>query len=474
MAYTKISLLIALLTSVISSTSFAAGNRTDYDLDDDGLIEINNWADLNEIRNNVAGKLYGTNLGCPVSGCIGYELTTDLDFDTNGDGKLDAGDTYWNDGLGWAPLITSNADFEGNGHLIRNLMINTTHGLGGLFANVDDLNIRNLGLTGKLMSIKAQIYSGGFVGLMVRGSIIGCFSTGRVASYNTSAGGLVGASHGTKFKAVFSSALVESSDFGGGLVGSAEVDTDGTVSLIDSSYAVGKTLGAKPYGGLAGFSNTITSSYWATDVNGAGSSISNYGAGSVGATLDELKCSTSDVACNLYKCPDDVICSKPFVNPLYVGWDKVKDAKGNSYWDFGTAEQLPGLVLNGTLYRDSDGNGVLDSDEQGSSSSISSVSSAAFSSASSSASVSPSSASSIASSNASSVSSTTSSIAKSQSSSSSVSSVSVIATASSVPGAASPVADNKSSGGGSADIWLLLMLGSFGVVWRRKASAETK
>ena len=40
-------------------------------------------------------------MGCPHSVCVGYELVANLDFDTNGNGRADAGDAYWNDGAGW-------------------------------------------------------------------------------------------------------------------------------------------------------------------------------------------------------------------------------------------------------------------------------------------------------------------------------------------------------------------------------------
>jgi hypothetical protein len=46
---------------------------------------------------------------------------------------------------------------------------------------------------------------------------------------------------------------------------------------------------------------------------------------------------------------------------LYTGWSSVTDAKGNAYWDFGDSYQLPGLLLNGTVFRDSDGDGQMDS-----------------------------------------------------------------------------------------------------------------
>lgn len=58
--------------------------------------------------------------------CRGYELTADLEFDTNGDGRTDvAGDTFWNNGQGWNPIgdaentLNYLAEFIGNGHVMR-------------------------------------------------------------------------------------------------------------------------------------------------------------------------------------------------------------------------------------------------------------------------------------------------------------------------------------------------------------------
>ena len=122
------------------------------DDDGDGLIDIDSPAELHNIRYNLAGTSYiggalslTNSLGCPDTGCFGYELTGDLDFDFDGDGStwsvddagnysLDAGDSrapYFvvdADGAGgWQPIGDENnpfaAVFDGNGHRIRNLGI---------------------------------------------------------------------------------------------------------------------------------------------------------------------------------------------------------------------------------------------------------------------------------------------------------------------------------------------------------------
>ena len=162
----------------------------DYDLDDDGLIEIRTLEQLNAIRYDKTGTGviagvspngewsnaadarerakhraafpnaieeyydYGTGgyistpLGCGRQGsgnpnildgwCLGYELANDLDFDTNGDGEITAadGDLSWNDGAGWDPIVRFNPNnnetekytgsFVGNGYTISNMMINAT------------------------------------------------------------------------------------------------------------------------------------------------------------------------------------------------------------------------------------------------------------------------------------------------------------------------------------------------------------
>ena len=158
----------------------------DYDLDDDGLIEIRNLAQLNAIRESESGKgiiipvgssgtpqqrerdrkfklafpnpiqaVYTSGLsydvppmGCGYGApdvafdglCYGYELAADLDFDTNGDGEITAADDNfdhngdgeitaedaisWNNGTGWVPVPQLTSSFQGNGYTISNMMIN--------------------------------------------------------------------------------------------------------------------------------------------------------------------------------------------------------------------------------------------------------------------------------------------------------------------------------------------------------------
>ena len=132
------------------------------DCDGDGLIEINSLTKLHNMRFDLAGSSYktsdsdaGATTGCPNSGCFGYELTTNLDFDTNGNGytwsgnssngyTLDVGDNndvYFpidsanDNSAGWMPIGDDanpfTGTFNGNGYTISNLAIRrakTPHG----------------------------------------------------------------------------------------------------------------------------------------------------------------------------------------------------------------------------------------------------------------------------------------------------------------------------------------------------------
>ena len=155
--------------------------RGDYDLDDDGLIDIRTLAQLNAVRWDMDGdgaassgnvgsyakafRGHVTGMGCKSTGCEGYELENDLDFDTDGDGSTwtlsgstftaDSGDAYYNGGSGWNPIGTGTTDalrfnttFDGNGHVIENLLVTSdSASFLGLFGGMhSSAVVRSLGL----------------------------------------------------------------------------------------------------------------------------------------------------------------------------------------------------------------------------------------------------------------------------------------------------------------------------------------
>ena len=291
----------------------------DYDTDDDGLIEIATLAQLDAVRHDLNGDgtadfgdgaaAYlaaftetGDQVACGGLGCTGYELSADLDFDTNGSGDADTGDAYWNDGAGWVSIggagsviagskILRNpflSIFEGNGYTIANLFIDTQKNIVGFFGHTDSTSlavsvIRNVGLID--VDVSGNIHLGGLVGDN-RGIITNCYVTGLVSG-DGMVGGLVGDNYGPITDS-YVSVSVSGNDMVGGLVGrnydaitnsytTRSVSGDGYIGglvgnnygPIAASYATGHVSGNNVTGGLAGrHRGTITASYATGRVSG--------------------------------------------------------------------------------------------------------------------------------------------------------------------------------------------------------------
>jgi hypothetical protein len=374
-----------LITLLFSHASFAADARTDYDLDDDGLIEINDLADLNEIRNNLDGKtLYGSNAGCPNAddgtvngGCIGFELTTDLDFDTNQDGVMDGSDDYWNGSYGWNPIgdysNPFSAVFDGNGHVIRNLFINRSSSMRrGLFGLTQNALIRNLGLTGPLMSVSGATYVGALVGAAYESEIKNIFNTGPVQSLAGIVGGLVGYLSVSTLENAVNSGSVAGSSSVGGLVGTAFSVNSSRFSTVRNGLNTGLVAGNGNTGGLVGNNNdsyrvtVIENSYWASDASGQNTSASSSEANSyVGLPLATLQCAvTANTNSSNSNCVSADGSAEGLTGPVTVfnGWDQAL-LDGQNLWGFGNDTQIPAMVFNGIIYRDSDGDSVLDDED---------------------------------------------------------------------------------------------------------------
>ena len=292
-------------TSATQRFTVKVGN--DYDSDGDGLIEIRSLAQLDAVHYDLNGNGIPDNsddsaaytaifpsaldrMGCGFEGCSGYELEADLDFDTNGSGDADAGDTYWNDGDGWLPLglpegqffgtpIGSfRATFEGNGHALSNLFVARGNysglvGAVGLSGAVRNLSLIDVDVTGKEAV-------GGLIGNN-RGIVSDVRSSGRVSG-EKHVGGLIG----TNLRAILrssSSAAVRGiappTVFPPGVFlivtsGSTFPGTGGLVGFntgfILSSYATGPVEGDRNVGGLAGYnqSKLISGSYATGQVTG--------------------------------------------------------------------------------------------------------------------------------------------------------------------------------------------------------------
>ena len=283
----------------------------DYDANDDGLIEVSNLAQLDAIRYDPDGDGdVGTfqdyvasyteafpdaadGMGCPSSGCAGYELTADLDFDTNGNGRADAGDAYWNDGTGWFPISYLSSSFDGNGRTISNLYLDRDRGYAGLFGNIDeDGAVKRLGL------IAVDITAGGGGGLAgeSRGTIADCYVTGSVTNSGGHTGGLVGSSLGSITGSYADVDVTGNGEWGedadfpllfstGGLVGMNSGTINGSYATGNVSSNVTGSKAVPEVGGLVGMNifGTISGSYATGKVTSNGTG--NDDAGSVGGLV---------------------------------------------------------------------------------------------------------------------------------------------------------------------------------------------
>ena len=281
-------------------------------------------------------------MGCPAvsntATCTGYELTRDLDFDTDGDGAThdggtsDSDDTYHNGGSGWNPIGPAstpndsthfNAVFDGNGHSIHNLYVNRNRNYSGLFAALrGGATVRSLGLP------NAHVRNGqGSVALLAGalwGRVEASWASGSAAG-NTNVGGLVGATAaGSTIVASYSTASAACGSWGPYAAGGLTAANGGT---IVASYATGAVTGGGcvNHHGLAGGDGTATASHWDRERSGVTTSAQGGG-----RTTAQLQTPTSATG-------------------IYAGWDALDvDGDGDPHespWHFGTSSQYPVAAL---------------------------------------------------------------------------------------------------------------------------------
>ena len=354
------------LRSIQRQRGQAAGT-TDYDVNDNNLIDISTLAQLDAVRYDLAGVgdsavtgggaakylaafpglVYG--MGCPA-GCAGYELTAHLDFDTNHDGEVTSADDYesWVP-IGQGPNATAyNARFVGNGYTIANLTISTAvSSPAGLFGQTGDgAVISGVGLPQVNIVATSTARSGALAGSL-RGAAYASWSTGTVSSAGY-AGGLVGAieSNNTPktgiLSASWSSATVTSTGAlsAGGLVGRSW-------DIINYSYATGvvTNTGSGAAGGLVGTIDgaaTVRASYWDTGTSGI----------STASTITGV----TGYASSALKTPTAYGSSSATPPDIYADWNLDLDnadndgnlaTGGDDPWDFGTNSQYPILKHGG-------------------------------------------------------------------------------------------------------------------------------
>ena len=349
---------------------------SDYDSDDDGLIEISSADQLNAVRWDPDGDgtpatanqsdyaaafpFGGTGMGCPSSGCIGYELTADISL------------ADYQAGNGWVPIGDSTTQFsgtfDGNGHRVTQLSV--TPGVDspgtdfGLFGVIGDGVVRNLEIVAPNIDFNDtnDTTNGPSLGALagsvtVTGKVRGVFVNGgtvksRVAPTGTGkwlfAGGLVGrAVRNSSIANSYSTAAVSTTVAGsnynvGGLVGTVRAH-----ATLVNTYAAGSvsaSTSTNDLGGLIGrlqvnAANTapITASYY----DGAVSGRSDTGKGE-SKTTAELQSPTGYTG-------------------IYATWINNPDGgRSTDPWNFGTASEYPTLNVPGPIDYDFDGDGLIE------------------------------------------------------------------------------------------------------------------
>ena len=252
------------IVMVVMGNYLYRGNITDDN--DNGLVDIYTLEDLDAIRNNPAAS---------------YELRADLDFkdplnyaDTRNMRKWIADETRSN--AGWAPIPASGTFFgvfNGNGHTISNLYINTEENNKGLFSilgttrQIDNIlqrvgEIKNVGLLD--VDVQGGASVGGLVGRN-SGTIISSHVTGTVKG-SINVGGLVGENSYRIISSFANANIAASHSPSGGLIG-LNVN-----SSVVNSYALGNVQGNHLSGGLVGRNSfsSIINSYATGDITGTG------------------------------------------------------------------------------------------------------------------------------------------------------------------------------------------------------------
>jgi hypothetical protein len=290
----------------------------------DQNLEIRDWYDLNEIRNNLSGH---------------HILMNDLDSNT--DGYEELASPIANEGKGWHPIggpgtgegPPFTGTLDGQGYEIRDLFIDLP-GIGyvGLFSIVDKAGrVENIGVVNADVTCTAYVgglvganrgtvsnsystgrvtgdgYVGGLVGFNEEGTVSNSYSTGSITG-NLGVGGLMGGNVGTVSNS-YSTGNVTGEEGVGGLIGA----NSGTVS---NSYSAGSVSGNDDFGGLMGYSDgTVSNSFWDTETSGQATS-----AGGTGKTTIEMK----SIATFSGAAWEIIAVASGSTNPSYI-WNIVDD-----------------------------------------------------------------------------------------------------------------------------------------------------
>ena len=313
----------------------------DVDKDDDGLIEICDLDGLNEMRYQLDGSRYRAAAGadpiftgCPSTGCNGYELTRDLDFNDPNSYRSGSTNPEWTSNEGWMPMGSgrqASLTFNANGYTISNLLVNRipdgNAGVGffqDFAGRIENMRLENVNVTG-------GDNTGGLAGWNL-GTINNAYVSGRVTGMRNRVGGLVGHNlsgiNHSSVRVRVSGSTNPNHQSAGGLVGFNHSN-----AIIRNSFAIAEVSGRQQVGGLVGFLQT-------------GEIYDSYARGSVTATTTEdigglvgLINNAGQRRVNNSYAIVEVAGNGAEVGGLVGERDKADTLVNDSYWDIQTSGQ---------------------------------------------------------------------------------------------------------------------------------------
>ena len=209
-------------------------------------------------------------------------------------------------GYDWTPLKKFYGTFDGQGHVIRNLYINSSSYPAGLIGYLQGgASVTRLGITGSVTcTARSNAQAGGIAGYMYdKASITQCWSAVNVTS-NKHAGGIAGyTATGAVITDCYATGMIRSSAanecYLGGICGSGFSNTAG--ATLTNCYSVGKIVGtggnASYVGGLSPdktAAHYVNSFYLTGTVSGESPKYGVTGLGTA-KTADELKALASEL-----------------------------------------------------------------------------------------------------------------------------------------------------------------------------------
>ncbi len=171
----------------------------------------------------------------------------------------------------WTPAkVTPNGIFDGNGHTITGLRVNSTTENNAGFISINHGTVKNLTL--KDANIKGKNYAGGVVGNNFGGKIENCHVTEDCSVYGDNAGGIVGDSNGGTVTGCYALCSLEGKDHCtlGGIIGYYGGSGSLTACYSKCSYTNGSITGGI-VGNVVSGTPTFTACYYDNRDKGVGS-----------------------------------------------------------------------------------------------------------------------------------------------------------------------------------------------------------